>query len=246
MKIIILLFIFLSLILSFSSVVYADNQIISDVSWPNCKANLSNIAKIGIVGVNGGLDYSYNSCLFNEVQVFHNSYALYLNTGYPGNNYGLKYQHYPKNCRVNNYLCLAYNYGYNDALKSIKYASSQDTHSFVWWLDVETDNSWTNNYQENRASLQGMINALKKHIFMPTIGFYSYPAQWILITKNWQNHSPIWVATALTNKKEASAYCNDSFNSGFVWLTQYTTKFDFNYSCLPKKIYDFKIRISGK
>jgi hypothetical protein len=220
----------------------ADSRSIVDLSWPNCETKLSGLTNSGIIGVNDGLDFSVNPCLGSETQLFHNSYGLYLNTGYPGVSYGSKFRHYPNNCKPHNYGCIAYNYGYNDVLYSIKYADSQDAHSFVWWLDVETENSWTSNYSRNREALMGMIVALKSTTFLPTIGFYSYPGQWQLITKDWHNGYPDWVATASSKENIAIKYCSDSFNGGPTWLTQYTPSLDYNYNCLPKRIHNFKIR----
>ena len=246
------IFIFSSLILlglvtfGLKNSVFADAPLTVDLSWPNCGAKFVDLTPSGVVGINNGLDHSKNPCLESQTQLFHNSYALYLNTGYPGVSYGIKFASYPNNCQLNNYLCIAYNYGYDNALYSIKYASEQNAHSFVWWLDVESDNSWTNSYQQNRQALLGMVAALDNSTFNPVVGFYSYPGQWASITNSWNNEYPGWLATGSSSKSVAINYCSDSFNGGRAWLTQYTKALDYNYSCLPNTIGNFKIRLSGK
>ena len=187
---------------------------------------ITSLSSSGILGVNDGLDFSHNPCLAQESLLFHNNYSIYLNTGYPGKSYALMFKDSPKHCQINNLNCLAYNFGYNDAVYSMKYAWSQDSHSFVWWLDVETENSWTSSFKQNREALIGMIAAIHKHAFMPTIGFYSYPGQWQSITNDWINLLPAWVATASDSKQMATSYCLDSFNGGHAWLTQYTRYLD--------------------
>jgi len=181
--------------------------------------------------VNGGLDFHYNKCIYDESKLF-NNYSLYLNTGYPGQNYGLKFQHQPKLCSLTDSLCLAYNYGFNAAHNSIEYANLHYVHSVIWWLDVENSNSWTDNTLDNRESLIGMEAALQKYTFLPTIGFYSYPGQWDSITGYWENNLPNWVATGSNSYSYAVSYCsNQNFTGGGTWLSQYTTNLDYNYIC---------------
>ena len=105
-------------------------------------------------------------------------------------------------------------------------------HASTWWLDVENGNSWTDSTQQNRASLIGMIAALRHYTFLPTIGFYSYPGQWNIITGKWKNGYPVWVATGSTHRQDAVAFCkNENFTGGSTWLSQYTVGLDHNYIC---------------
>ena len=224
---------------------YADTSNILDLSWPNCGQKITEVTTTGIVGVNDGLDYSENLCLHSQTALFHNAYALYLNTGYPGINFGSKYSKYPNNCKPNDGNCLAFNYGYDDVLYSLKYASSQDAHSFVWWLDVETDNSWTSDFIQNREVLSGMISAINKTTLLPTIGFYSNHGQWQAITNNWLNNYPNWFVVGTDDPNVAKDYCTKGFTGGLTWLSQYTTSLDYNYACLPQKINEFKLSQYG-
>lgn len=203
---------------------------ITDVSWPNC--NLQSVSgQWDIVGVTGGLDLRPNRCLGSETGWF-SHYALYMNTGYPGVRYAKKFASSPHSCATSNEACLAYNYGYNASLYAIKYAASRDVHSNLWWLDVETDNSWSTKIALNRASLQGSIDALRQNVILTKIGIYSYPAQWQVITDNWHSDLPAWVATGSTDKSVANQACKGpSFDGGPIWLGQYTPNLDVNQPC---------------
>ena len=205
----------------------------TDVSWPNCHILLTKSEGWGIVGVTGGLDFHTNPCLTQESTWF-TKYALYMNTGYPGSNFHLKFPTFPQTCSQNDKNCLAYNYGYNAAKYALDYALQQNLHANMWWLDVETENSWTSNPNENVAALQGMVDAIKHFEFLPVIGFYSSPNQWLTITGGWHNHLPAWVATGETDVESAIQTCqNPSFTGGLLQLAQYTPALDKNYTCNP-------------
>jgi hypothetical protein len=204
---------------------------IVDVSWPNCSYQAKGSYAYGIVGVTGGINFHRNPCLGEEASWFE-QHADYINTGYPGNSYGDKYKSYPQKCKPNATSCLAYNYGYNAALFAIKYAAQQNAFSNRWWLDVETDNSWTTDYYVNIQSLQGAENAIKAKVFMPSVGFYSDNWQWLQITGSWQNKIPEWYATGGVSKSLAKASCNEkSFNGGPIIYSQYTLMLDEDYKC---------------
>lgn len=200
-----------------------------DVSWPNCKASVT--GQVGIIGVTGGLSFRHNPCLRSESTWF-SQIALYMNTGYPGAASSKRFVASPLLCPSGNQACLAYNYGYNAAIYAINYAASQGVYARVWWLDVETDNSWSMNPLVNRASLAGALVAMHQRLFQPTIGFYSYPAQWQLITGSWHDGLPNWVATGGDSRQLAATYCyGQAFNNGPTWITQYTQQLDINYAC---------------
>jgi len=204
----------------------------TDVSWPNCDNNVaSSFAQQGIVGVSGGLDFKLNPCLATETQWF-THYGLYINTGYPGLAAAKKYNSGPVSCANDDYLCFAYDYGYQATAYDIHYADNLGLTSPLWLLDVETDNSWSNNPLINRMSLQGVINALKDLTFRPTIGIYSTINQWAVITNNWRPAYSAWLGTGSTTLTAAISACHDpSFTGGFIWLTQYTPYLDEDYVC---------------
>jgi hypothetical protein len=201
-----------------------------DVSYPNCKSSIPSSA-FGVVGVTGGLGFSPNSCLASEASHFKNL-SLYVNTGYPGQSYGLKYQSSPNACSSTDLSCLAYNYGYNGGQYAINYAKSQGIVSTTWWLDVETMNTWTSDYVQNIQSLQGETDALVA-AGVGTVGIYSTTAQWKSITGGWQNGFPNWGATTWNTAKQAAAYCTGhQFTGGPTYLIQYHPRgLDQDYAC---------------
>src|ERR1035437_10076663 len=126
----VLILVFLGIIIAVSSsnsLLDVPKNTVTDLSWPNC--DNTSVAYDGILGVNGGLDFHPNHCLYNESKLF-NTYALYINTGYPGSEYGKKFSDFPRKCSTADKICLAYNYGYNAALYSINYADMQSVHAF--------------------------------------------------------------------------------------------------------------------
>jgi hypothetical protein len=202
----------------------------NDVSWPNCAATPPKDAAFGIVGVTGGLVFRPNPCLFDEAHWFTNV-SLYMNTGYK-KSLAEKFTIFPHHCNGSDERCLAYNFGYNAGMYALNYAASQYVHAGTWWLDVETDNSWSENVLYNRASLQGMVDAIYHYELLPNIGFYAYPGQWQTITGGWQNRFPAWAATGDTVHAAAVEFCKASaFTGGKTLLAQYVKRLDTDYVC---------------
>jgi len=202
---------------------YTTGTVGVDVSYPNCKSPVTKAA-FGIVGVNGGKPFLPNNCLAAQAAKFKNL-SLYVNTAYPGQNYGLNYQNYPRQCLALELNCLAYNYGYNGAMYAYNYAINQGVTSETWWLDVETMNSWTGDFEQNKQSLQGQIDYLKTQQKIPTVGIYSTTYQWGIITGGWQNNLPSWGATTWATAKQAMTYCKGhEFTGGPSYLMQFQSK----------------------
>jgi hypothetical protein len=207
------------------------SRTIIDVSWPNCKSVPATNFKEGVIGVTDGLDFKSNPCLAKETTWF-SRYALYMNTGYPGRAYGKKYMNSPKQCSSTNNECLAYNYGFAAATYGTRQAAQNGAYSDLWWLDVETDNSWTNNARVNRAVLQGAVAAIQKNSLFAQVGIYSTPTEWATITGKWHNGLPAWLGTGLLSAQDAAKTCQTSaFTGGPLWVSQYTTKLDENVTC---------------
>jgi hypothetical protein len=206
-------------------------QTIVDVSWPNCDIKINDTFATGIVGVTGGLDFHPNPCAGEEAGWL-SHYAVYINTGYPGRDRGQKYLSSPRQCGAKQDNCLAYNYGYNAALYAIRQANLQNVHADMWWLDVETENSWTDNFLVNRQFIRGAEVAIKHNVWSATVGIYSSRTQWNEIMGPWHNKLPVWWATGATDKASAAKWCREkSFTGGKVWLSQYTIKYDQNFPC---------------
>jgi len=204
---------------------------IVDVSWPNCKVKQNTTYASGIIGITGGLDFHKNACLAKESTWFLR-YAVYINTGYPGDARGRRYQNTPRRCGPHDSSCLAYNYGFQEALYAIKYADLQNVHTNLWWLDVETENSWTGHLLANRQFINGAIAGIKQHIWFATVGVYSSPHQWQQINGQWHNGLPVWQATGSLRRDTAVKACRTpAFTGGSLWLTQYTMQLDQNVAC---------------
>jgi len=202
-----------------------------DVSWPNCKAVPPMPDTWGVVGVTGGLVFSENPCLQIQAAWFRTP-TLYVNTGYAGAQKAARFAGSPHKCAVTDDICLAYNYGYNAGLYAADKAFAHRLYSRIWWLDVETENSWSDNPEVNRQSLRGMADAIRHKTVGATIGYYSYPGQWDHITGSWRPGNPAWAATGTADRGAAIAACNQqSFTGGPIWLTQYVLELDRDYVC---------------
>jgi len=116
---------------------------------------------------------------------------------------------------------LAYNYGYAAGLYALHYSKSVGVSSNVWWLDVETDNTWSTVTGQNRDSLSGEYDALKAG-GVRYVGVYSTTAQWDGLTGNWINQWASWGATTWPTAKQARTYCTGhEFTGGPSLLMQY-------------------------
>jgi hypothetical protein len=208
------------------------NKSITDLSWPNCGSRYLQTYTAGIVGVTGGLDFRINPCASSEAHMLI-AYALYANTGYPGYVYGRKFANYPKHCTQKDYVCFAYNYGYAAGLFAIRAAAKSGVVSRLWFLDVETENSWTYHPAVNRAELSGEMAAISQYTFLFSgFGIYSTSHQWQIITGGWKNMLPEWLGTGSFDQRVATKACRDvSFTGGRIWLSQYTAKLDINVTC---------------
>jgi hypothetical protein len=207
------------------------SRTIVDVSWPNCKSTPATNFQQGIIGVTDGLDFRPNPCLTKESTWF-GRYALYMNTGYPGLSYGKKYMTSPRHCSATDKECLAYNYGFAASQYGVRIAAQDGVYTDLWWLDVETDNSWTTNHLVNRASLEGAIAGIQKSSLFARVGIYSTPTEWATITGKWHNGLPAWLGTGLLSANGAESECQAHvFTGGSMWLSQYTKHLDSNVTC---------------
>lgn len=207
---------------------YVSGQVGTDVSYPNCSASNPN-SPFGVVGVTGGLAYGNNSCLALEASWYANR-TLYMNTGLNASTTSQYYVAAQAGCN-GDAICAARNYGYNAGQAAFNYATSQGVSSSTWWLDVETSNSWTSDYAQNIAALQGQADALKAN-GVTNVGIYSTTAQYGSVTGGWQNGWPNWGATIVRTAKDASTYCTGhAFTGGPTWLIQFKGRLDQDYAC---------------
>jgi hypothetical protein len=214
---------------AFAQGIYIPGTVGSDISWPNCSTRIPSGSKFGIVGVTDGLGYSTNPCLSKETTNYSNL-SLYVNTGWDSSSIHVNPTS-PHVCVAGDNNCLAYNYGYNAGLYAYNAASTAGIHSSTWWLDVETDNTWSTNTIQNQNSLQGERDALVAS-GATTVGVYSTTAQWDSVTGSWLNNWPSWGATTWKAANQAKTYCTGhQFTGGATWLIQFTGQVDQDYAC---------------
>jgi hypothetical protein len=170
--------------------------------------------------------------------------AFYMNTANPGTAsrvvdwYGQKSPN--ANCGRADEAACAYNYGYNAAKHAFAYAQAQTGAAgrWSWWLDVETDNSWSSNTSVNVADLMGSIAYLRAQ-GVP-VGVYSTEYMWRRIAGGARlTDVPNWLAGARDGPM-AARWCADptgSFTGGPLILIQWVeNNLDNNHACAPLPI----------
>ena len=229
----------------------------NDVSWPQCGGQLPAPPAFAVVGVNGGRPTTANPCLAEQLAWADGSSeaaagvpsAIYVNTAatgavgslwWPANNsvmgtdignpYGM--------CDGTASPACAYVHGYvmayNDA-GSLAGAGGGAAHR-MWWLDVETGNSWLSNKAANTAELEGMTAYLQGAGV--EVGIYSTGYQFGEIVGEVGPHSNLyslksWLAGA-ESTSSAADLCGAAplASGGVVALTQFTAgNLDYNFRC---------------
>jgi hypothetical protein len=202
-----------------------------DISYPQC-GGPTPVGSFGIVGVNGGRPFTNNSCLGAEYAAAPKSIApsLYINTGYATayrSNITAGCSALSGSVSGTSRQVQAWAIGCSEAETSLSYATAQGaTSAAVWWLDVETANSWSSsNLSLNRYSIQGAVTRLAQS-GLP-IGIYSTASMWSRITGG--KFTPINVAA---DWAAAGGSCSAPFTSSPVWLVQSTSSgFDSDFAC---------------
>jgi hypothetical protein len=227
----------------------------NDISWPQCGKSLPKGQAFGIVGVNGGLANNSNPCFATQLAWAQQSkggtgqppVALYVNTANPGlagswwptsNEYGGTTVANPYGiCDGTNTAACAYMYGYAKAYDDANIRGVANPSSYLWWLDVETENSWEPNKFANAADLEGMTAYFQS--IGARVGIYSTSYQWnqivgtVSATSN-LNNLQSWIPGA---RSQATAKSNCSASpltpGSPVTLTQYVSgSLDYDYSCI--------------
>jgi len=238
-----------------------------DISYPQCGTRLPTGQYFGIVGVNGGTAAVENPCLAGQLTWAKNSkngsnqdkVQLYVNTANPGevidqvttwptsssseNPFGA--------CDGTNTVACSWQYGWNRSVVTYNQyflpaaqasGISTSASSYLWWLDVETMNTWqsgsTDALNRNVATLEGMAAYYQSQ--NARVGLYTTSYQWGVITGNFigtnsnLNGLPNWrpsgssLSNAVTNCSVAPLTAG-----GYISLTQYVVKrLDNNHSCI--------------
>ena len=180
--------------------------------------------------------------------------ALYVNTANPGlaGSWWPTSNEYPArspvlnpygNCRENSSgipevtEACSFMYGYAKAYDDAYIRGISQPSEYLWWLDVETDNSWSGDRNRNRAVLEGMASFFTS--IGADVGIYSSSYQWGKIVGTVRSSTslyslPSWLAGART-AKGAKANCSQAplTAGGKVTLTQFVYNgLDYNHSCI--------------
>lgn len=131
----------------------------------------------------------------------------------------------------------SYMYGYAKAYDDAYVRGISQPSEYLWWLDVETGNSWSGNRNWNRAALEGMASFFQS--IGADVGLYSTAYQWGQIVGTVGSASslytlPTWLAGAGT-ATGAKANCSHAplTAGGKVTLTQFVHGgFDYDHSCI--------------
>ena len=216
-----------------------------DISYPQCGSAMP-AGSFGVVGIDQGRPFDTvnglgpNPCLANQYSRTPHG-ALYMNTGYDPS--------YVTNRQVASCVAassrkvnldsahqqawevgcaFAYD-NWNYALNSLKLAAPA-----AWWLDVETDNSWSSDVTLNATTIQGALDELHQLAPAIPVGVYSTGYQWNRIA----GATPVrgidadWVATGASSLRRARNYCGSPFNPGVPGrLVQAVTPYDVDYAC---------------
>jgi hypothetical protein len=226
-----------------------------DISYPQCSTTPPTTQAWGVVGVNGGLATTANPCLTKQLQWAAGSTGavaaqpkvqLYLNTANPGQIRN-QVSTWPKTgatpygtCTGGNTNACAWEYGWQRAQNSVTSifapaaataGLSTSAAGYVWWLDVETSNTWESGSStalaRNRKALEGMTAYLTSQ--GGTVGLYSTAQQWKAIAGSVSSSSTLhsldsWLPGA-TTVAGASSACSAPplVSGGAVAMTQYVS-----------------------
>jgi hypothetical protein len=235
-----------------------------DIPYPQCPTTPPSGQAWGVVGVNGGLATTANPCLAAQLQWAKQSTGtvasqpkvqLYLNTANPGQ-IRTQVSTWPKSggtpygtCTGGNTSACSWEYGWQRAQNSVtsifapaatRAGVNPSAAGYVWWLDVETANTWESGSStalaRNRQTLEGMTAYLTAA--GGTVGLYSTAQQWKAIAGSVGTASPLrsldsWLPGAST-LAGASSNCAKAplVAGGEVVLTQYVSGgLDHDVSC---------------
>jgi hypothetical protein len=149
----------------------------------------------------------------------------------------------------------AYDYGWHAGIDALgtAVAAVPSAASLVWWLDVETGNTWNGDASANTADVQGELDYLRSQ-GVPSVGVYSNASDWRTITggyttanaatytANWQSEftpqyplagAPTWVGGAGTSSDAAATCAGVGFTGSAPALAQYDDRsgYDADLEC---------------
>ncbi len=185
---------------------YTSGQTGYDISYPQCSAASTPGGSFGIIGVNDGRPFTANPCFGKEYAGVANS--AYMNTGY-----AKAYRSNVTSGCSAGAPSTAWAIGCSEAESSLKASGGRGVS--MWWLDVETANSWSSgNLTPNRDAIQGAVARLGG---TGPVGVYSTASMWSRIVGS--GFAPSGVAGVWL----PASHCQGTpsfINGATVWLTQ--------------------------
>jgi len=192
-----------------------------DVSYPQCPGTTPPTGAFGVVGVNHGRPFTVNTCVGTEYGAAPRSPlpSLYMNAAYSG----AYRRNITSGCSVASGGNQAWAIGCSEAEYSLQHAAGLS--AAMWWLDVETANSWSSgNVSLNQSAIQGAVDRLNQ-TGLP-VGVYSTASMWKTITGG------TFTPNGLAADWVAAGSCSTPFTSSPVWLTQSTSGgVDYDTAC---------------
>lgn len=224
-----------------------------DVSHPQCGGPLPTGQAFALVGVNGGTATTTNPCLASQLAwaqgstgaTVHDDVQLYVNTGNPGGTGSASWPRSGSNrygeCDGSSSISCAYQYGWDRARDDAMNRGISRPEEYMWWLDVEIANTWDytdGGTARNVAVLEGMTEYFTS-IGVRGVGLYSTRYQWRQIvgdavgSTSSLNGLSNWRPTGST-LEDARANCGLAplTPGGRVEMTQFTSDYDYNHSCI--------------
>jgi hypothetical protein len=187
---------------------------------PTCNETLPSGHIVGIVQATGASGAAPNPCLAQEAAWAGAGLNLYVYM-----TYGTSSSPEP-GCNGD----AACNFGYQAGVYAYDYVTAEGVNPLVsWWLDVESDPSWTSDLAENAQVVAGAISALRG-LGINNVGIYASPDNWNTIVGDYQPAVPLWLAwwsgnSGAWNCQNIQSYAaskGDLLPTGPVFVTQYT------------------------
>ena len=204
-----------------------------DISKYQCGSLPPPPHQIGVVEVNGA-SYDYvNPCLASQAAWAGAGLNLYTYLTYGMTTSG------PAICNgFDQDACYA---GYGAGQYAFAQAQAAGINTSVtWWLDVESDPSWSSDTSANATFVQGAVEGLRSE-GVNNVGIYTSVLSWPGIVGSYQPQLPLWAAWYTGNPQQncSTAYSyaaahGSNLPSGGVWMTQYTDTangYDGDYAC---------------
>lgn len=192
------------------------------ISWAQCRQTYPDLPfDFGIIDVTGGWSLSHNPCLRLEFAWARQALyppTFYVNLTYPGP----EYRHGIDTPRQ---------YGYETARDAYEYANSQGAFSSMWWLDIQTKSTWSEDKAINAEVVLGAIDFFKEKKL--NTGLSTTPYQWGKIVGDLKTGLPNWIP-GIPGKANALTYCSSgkSYSGGYVQqIADIATQFETVYTC---------------